>query len=75
MVRFYRCAKCGHQFMTSQSMARNDFKCGAIVEYISADNPEATGGDFLPSIGIKPLGCGGKISEVSTEEAMSYVPE
>lgn len=73
--RFYRCSKCEHQFMTSQVMGRDNLKCGAVVEYIVADNPEEDGGEKIPSMGIKPLGCGGKIEEISREEAMSYVPK
>lgn len=47
-------------------------KCGAVVEYVVADDPDAGQDGKIHSLGIKPLGCGGKIIEISEEEAMSY---
>lgn len=72
MKKFFRCTKCGHQFIASSRMARN-FRCGAVIDYVPADDPNVGNNGILDSIGIKPLGCGGKITEVSAEEAMNYV--
>ena len=65
MTKFFRCGKCGYQFVAGSGMSRNNFTCGAVVEYVEADDPEVGGDKFLPSAGIKPLGCGGKIEEVT----------
>ncbi len=48
--------------------------CGAVVAYVPAENPDAGNGGMIKSLGIKPLGCGGKMKEVSQEEAISYDP-
>lgn len=75
MVKFFRCERCGHQFVSADVTCRDEFKCGAIVEFVEADDPDVNDDNIIRSAGIKPVGCGGKITEVSQEEAMSYVEE
>jgi hypothetical protein len=54
---------------------KDNFKCGAVADYVVADNPDVGNDGIIKSAGIKPLGCGGKIVEVTQEEAMDYVTE
>lgn len=74
MAKFFRCTNedCGYQFVAPDHMVRANFKCGAVAEYVAADNPEASDGSIIPCLGIKPLGCGGEIKEISQKEAMEH---
>lgn len=72
MLKFFKCDKCDWTTFCKDSQARPDMKCGAVVEYVVADDPDAGQDGKIHSLGIKPLGCGGKIIEISEEEAMSY---
>jgi hypothetical protein len=72
MLKFFKCAKCGSQFFCSEKKARQDMKCGAVVRYIAADDPDVGNDGIIKSLGIKPLGCGGKMKEITQEEANSY---
>tara|TARA_Y100001963_G_C6737550_1_gene427150 strand:- start:231 stop:389 length:159 start_codon:yes stop_codon:yes gene_type:complete len=49
-------------------------QCGAVVEYIPSEDSGSDNEDMIRSIGLKPLGCGGKMIEITQEEAMSYDP-
>lgn len=72
MVKYYRCKSCGYQFVMGTKSTNKPLTCGAVVSVVFADNPEASN-DCIDSMGIKPLGCGGEIEEISFERAMSYV--
>ncbi len=72
-MKVYRCEKCSYQFCAGDSKSRDEFKCGAIVDYIAADDPTVGGDGIIQSAGMKPLGCGGKIVEITLEEAMADV--
>ncbi|TFH25820.1 hypothetical protein E4G67_00420 [Candidatus Bathyarchaeota archaeon] len=74
MLKFFRCEKCDWQFFCSEKKAKPEMMCGAVVAYVPAENPDAGNGGMIKSLGIKPLGCGGKMKEVSQEEAISYDP-
>jgi hypothetical protein len=47
-------------------------KCGAVIQYIVADDPTVGQEGPIQSLGMKPIGCGGKLVEISEEEALSY---
>jgi hypothetical protein len=49
-----------------------EMKCGAVVQYIVADDPSVGQKGPIQSLGMKPIGCGGKMVEISEEEATSY---
>jgi hypothetical protein len=51
-------------------MMREEMVCGAVVEYVPADNPDAGAEDFIHCVGMKPLGCGGKMQEITQKEAL-----
>lgn len=72
MLKFFRCNKCGWQTVCSEPMARIAMKCGAVVQYIAADDPSIGERGPIQSIGLKPIGCGGELAEISEEEAMSH---
>ena len=74
MLKYFRCTKCDCQFCCNAKKARPEMKCGAVIAYVPADNPEAGNGGIIKSLGIKPLGCGGEMREVSREEASNYDP-
>jgi len=72
MLKFFKCKKCGWQTYCPAARARPEMTCGAVVRYIAADDPTVGQDGPIQSLGIKPLGCGGKIMEITQEEAMSY---
>lgn len=74
MLKFFKCGKCGWQFFCRSHQVRPEMKCGAVVQYLPAENPEAGNDGPIKSLGLKPIGCGGKMEEISQEEAMSYDP-
>lgn len=74
MVRFFRCEKCGYQFIASDALTRDRFKCGAVVQYLPAENEGKQEGP-IGCLGLKPIGCGGIVKEINQEEAMSYEPK
>lgn len=74
MLKFFRCTKCEWQFFCTASQARPEMKCGAVVQYLAADDPDVGNDGIIKSLGLKPIGCGGKMKEVTQEEAMSYDP-
>ena len=71
-MKFFRCEKCTVQFVTSEEVVVEQMICGAVTNYIFADDPDVGNDGIIKSIGIKPLGCGGKIKEITLEEAMTY---
>lgn len=71
MVKFFRCESCGFQFV-SGGKDRPNMKCGAVVNYVFAEDADVGNEGPFKSEGMKPLGCGGKIVEISQEEATSY---
>lgn len=74
MLKFFKCTKCNHQFFCRADRARPEMKCGAVLQYLFAENPEASDDKIIESLGIKPIGCGGTMKEITQEEAMSYDP-
>lgn len=73
MVKFFRCEKCNFQFVASETRALdNEFKCGAVIDYITAEDPEVGQHEIVRSLGLKPIGCGGVVHEITQEEALSY---
>lgn len=72
MLKFFKCEKCGWQTYCAAKFARPEMMCGAVVQYIAADNPDAGQEGPIKSLGLKPIGCGGKLVEITQEEAMSY---
>lgn len=74
MVKFFKCEKCNSQCYLPASKVRPEMKCGAVRQYLFADNPEAGQDGKIESLGIKPIGCGGNMKEITQEEAMSYDP-
>lgn len=72
MVKFYGCKKCGYQFVGQVDLPRT-FKCGAIAEYVHAEDSSVGNDGIFQAVGIKPLGCGGEIKELTQEEAMKNV--
>jgi hypothetical protein len=68
----YRCEKCGNQSGGAE-LDISMMRCGAVVEYVEADNPDANDDKFVSSLGIKPIGCGGIFKKITLEEAMDYV--
>jgi len=73
MVKFFKCEKCSFQFV-GRGKEKPNMQCGAIIDYIIADDSDVGNRGPIRSEGIKPLGCGGRILEISQEEAMSYDP-
>lgn len=73
-MKIFRCQKCGYQFIASSAMIR-DFKCGAVIDYVEAEVAIQEDNPFFTSVGMKPVGCGGTISEISEEEALKDVEE
>ena len=73
MVKFFKCEKCNYRFVSS-GRDKPNMQCGAIIDWLVADNPDVGNDGFFQSEGLKPLGCGGKIAEITQEEAMSYEP-
>lgn len=69
MLKYFRCNKCGWQCIGG--MYTPSMMCGAVVQYLVAENEIEEDGPFK-SLGLKPIGCGGEIKEISLEEAMSY---
>lgn len=58
-MRYFRCEKCGFQFVAGNNIDSREFMiCGAFTGNV---NDEGTA-----------LGCGGKIEEITLEEAMDY---
>ncbi len=74
MLKFFRCLKCGWQCFCSVDRAKSNLQCGAVVEYIPSEDSDSDSEDMIRSTGLKPLGCGGKMVEITQEEAMSYDP-
>lgn len=72
MLKFLKCDKCERRTCVPKSLAPKDMVCGAVVEYVIADDPTVGEKGPIKSLGMKPLGCGGKMIEISEEEAMSY---
>lgn len=72
MLKFFKCDKCGWTTFCPSYKVRSDMTCGAVVQYLVADDPEVGENGPIKSLGMKPIGCGGKISEITQEEAMSY---
>jgi len=72
MVKFFKCEKCQWHTCCSSKHVKDEMKCGAVVQYLTADNPEAGENELIKSIGLKPIGCGGKLVEITEEEATSY---
>lgn len=71
MIKFFRCEKCNFQFFAKESRVTSDtFRCGAVVEYLMADDSNVGEDGPISSHGIKPLGCGGRVNEITKEEAM-----
>lgn len=58
-MKYFRCEKCLWQFVATQAMTKEHMTCGAVVGCRVDEN-----GDVIP------VGCGGKIEEVSYESAM-----
>lgn len=74
MLKYFRCNKCGWQSYGPSDGPKLEMKCGAVVQYLVAEDFEVSlGEDPVRSLGLKPIGCGGKIKEISLEEAMSHV--
>ncbi len=74
MLMFFKCEKCNWTTCCPDRLVKPEMKCGAVVQYIVADDPTVGQEGPIQSLGLKPLGCGGKIIEISEEEAMSYEP-
>ncbi len=72
MLKFFKCEKCEWLTYCRAYQVRLEMKCGAVAEYVAADDPSVGQDGKIQSLGIKPLGCGGKMIEISQEEAMSY---
>lgn len=72
MLKFFKCSKCDWKTYCRPKQVRPEMKCGAVVQYIIADDPTVGQEGPIQSLGMKPLGCGGKMVEISEEEAMSY---
>jgi len=72
MLKFFKCNKCDWRTYCTVKQERPDMKCGAVVQYIVADNPETGQDGPIRSLGMKPIGCGGKLVKITQEEAMSY---
>jgi len=70
MLKFFRCVKCSWQTGGPSEVMREKMVCGAVVEYVPADNPDAGAENFVHCMGMKPLGCGGEMREITQEEAL-----
>jgi len=57
-MKFFRCEKCGNQFVVGDAQAKEFMICGAFTGNVSDE-------------GVA-LGCGGEIVEITLEEAMDY---
>jgi len=73
MLSFFRCVKCSWQSYCPTEVAKEKMVCGAVVEYIPADDPTVGNEGPLKSMGLKPLGCGGSMKEITREEAFEDV--
>lgn len=73
-MKFFQCNKCGNVFTCSIHQARPEMMCGTVVQYLPAENPEVGNKGPIKSLGLKPIGCGGKMEEITQEEAMNYDP-
>jgi len=56
-MRYFRCEKCGSQFVMCNAVAKEFMICGAFT------------GEIINGVA---LGCGGNIIEITLEEAMDY---
>jgi len=72
MLKFFKCDKCGWSTCCPERMSRPSMQCGAVAQYLIADDASVGQDGRIQSAGIKPIGCGGNILEISEEEAMSY---
>ena len=72
MIKFFKCKKCDWLTYCSSKQVRPHMKCGAVIAYIPADDPAVGQDGVFQSLGMKPLGCGGEMMEITQEEAMSY---
>ena len=71
MLKFFKCNKCNWCTACSSKQMRPDMQCGAVVEYVVADDPDVGQDGPFQDLGMKPLGCGGNMIEITQEEAMS----
>ena len=71
MLRYFRCTKCGWTTCWPPVRALPpDLVCGAVVEYVPAEDPTVGNEGAEQSLGMKPLGCGGQLKEISQQEAL-----
>lgn len=72
MLKYFKCNKCDWRTACASRVVRPEMKCGAVIQYIVADDPTVGQEGPIQSLGMKPIGCGGKLVEISEEEALSY---
>ena len=70
MLRYLRCAKCGWTTYAPPGKFRDNLVCGAVVEYVPADDPTVGNEGIEQSLGMMPLGCGGELKEITQQEAL-----